>query len=142
MAQQDDNEIFANNFIKILLEQQSYGFQIFYRVFIPYIFYAFVTIAYLSKEFVEERVTGFNTSSHDEHAVFMRWVIVLFSCLFIIVEAVQVVYLRAAYFEDFWNLFLMISYSLNLFCVFEHTYNFAGLEFDGMINVGAVAVCV
>ena len=50
-------------------------------------------------------------------------------------------YLRAAYFEDFWNLFLTISYTLNLFCVFEHTYNFAGITYDNMINFGAVAVC-
>jgi len=48
MAKQDDNEIFDNEFIKILLEQQSYGLQIFGFVFLPYIFYALVTVTYLS----------------------------------------------------------------------------------------------
>ena len=52
------------------------------------------------------------------------------------------VYLKYNYFEDFWNLFLMISYGLNLFCVLEHTYDFAGCNYDTMINVGAIAVCV
>jgi len=57
----------------------------------------------------------------------MRVVIVLFSTLFLAVEIIQAVYLRASYFEDFWNMFLTISYVLNIYIVLEHVYDFSGI---------------
>ena len=68
MAKQEDSEIFDNEFIKLLLEQQSYGLQIFGFVFVPYIFYAMVTVTYLSNALHSERdPIGFYTTEYGDN---------------------------------------------------------------------------
>lgn len=68
--------------------------------------------------------------------------IVFFALLFLGVEIVQAVYLKASYLEDFWNLFLTISYTINIYVVLEHVYDFSGISYDRMINIAACAVCI
>lgn len=59
MAKQDDNTLFANEFIRILLEQNEYGFQVLWKVFIPYVVYAISSVVYMSFNLVEDHPDGF-----------------------------------------------------------------------------------
>lgn len=44
----NDNNLFGNDFIKILLEQQNYTDQLFIKVFVPYIFSMVLNLLYFS----------------------------------------------------------------------------------------------
>jgi hypothetical protein len=44
----EDNQIFGNEFIKVLLEQQNYSRQLFVKVFVPYIVYMVCSLIYFS----------------------------------------------------------------------------------------------
>lgn len=48
LKSKDDNQIFGNDFIKVLLEQQNYTKQLFFKVFIPYILYMVCSLVYFS----------------------------------------------------------------------------------------------
>jgi hypothetical protein len=102
------------------------------------------TVCYLSVALpLEADVTGLATTDYgDGNSGWMRVVILLFSFGFLGVEVVQAIYLRASYFEDFWNLFLTVSYLMNIYIVLEHVYSFSGCTYDQMINIGAISVTI
>lgn len=141
MAKQDDNQLFANEFIRILLEQNEYGFQVLWKVFIPYVVYAITSVVYMSNNLVNDHPDGFFDGT-VENASGMRVVIVGGAVIFVTIEIVQIFMLKLSYFEDYWNWFMLSSYALNLFCIFEHVYHFSGCTYDDMITIGAVAAAL
>lgn len=141
MAKQTDNEIFGNSFIKVLLEGNSYSMQLFWKMFLPYLIYASLSLVYMSDHMIYERCDGFMDQEYKNGAIY-RFLIVIMGGTFLIIEVVQMVTLKEGYFDDFWNFFLFASYVLNIYCVFEHVYSFSEISFDGMVNISSCAVAL
>lgn len=141
MSKEDDNEIFGNEFIKILLEGQNYSSQIFYKMFIPYMIYHFLIIIYLSSHLIHEDSPSFMSDEYKDGHIY-RIVCVLFIFGFLGVEVMQMINLKGGYFDDAWNALMVGSFILNLLLIFEHVYNFMGTSYDYMIEIASVAIVI
>lgn len=54
-----DDKMFGNEFIKILLEQQNYTWQLSLKVFLPYCFFICMNMLYFSHNVPSVPVNGF-----------------------------------------------------------------------------------
>lgn len=102
------------------------------------------TIAYFSNHMVSEQCNGFFVSDYDGHgnSAAMRVIIVGIGLGFLAVELVQMSYLKLAYFEDFWNFYMVTSIVTNVYLVFEHVYSFSNIHYDTMIQISSVAIAL
>lgn len=85
MSKEDDNEIFGNEFIKILLEGQNYSSQIFWKMFVPYLVYHFLIIVYLSDHLINEEKPEFMSGEYKNGHIY-RILNILFIFFFLGVE--------------------------------------------------------
>lgn len=79
-----------------------------------------MAIFYMSNNVIHESdLDGFfDHKWGNPHSGAMRTVIVSFGGLYLIVEVVQMITLSIAYFDDFWNYFMLLSTISNLTIVF------------------------
>lgn len=122
MAKQTDIDLFGNDFIKILLEQNAYNWQIFFKVFIFYFAYAIACILYFSRDFIWVDPTHFQLDDYQDNSAMQRALIIVLGVLLILVECFQMRRLGFAYWKDSWNYTMMFSYLLNMFLVTNHIY--------------------
>lgn len=86
MAKQTDIDLFGNDFIKILLEQNAYNWQIFFKVFVFYFVYAIACILYFSKDFIWVDPSHFAVEDYQDNSAVQRALIIVLGVLLIIVE--------------------------------------------------------
>jgi hypothetical protein len=141
MSKQNSNEIFGNEFIKILLEGQNYSSQIFWKMFVPYLIYHYLMIVYLSNHLIHEESPDFMSKDYSDGHIY-RILLLLFCFGFLGVELVQMLTLRSGYFDDYWNILMISSFIINILLIFEHVYNFMGMNFDTMAEMASFAVVI
>lgn len=67
----NDDQIFGNDFIKVLLEPQKYSGQLTYKIFLPYCIFMISSLIYFSYYLPWEEVRGgfFGEAGYFEQAI-------------------------------------------------------------------------
>lgn len=88
MSKLEDNSLFGNEFIKILLEQQDYTMQIFMKVFVPYIVYTFISLIYMSLWVPVTVCDSFTCEDNDGSTtgLWLRSLMLFFGAVFLFIE--------------------------------------------------------
>jgi hypothetical protein len=88
LALVDDDIVFGNDFIKVLLEQQNYSGQIFTNMFVPYIIYMACCLTYFTAYLphINKQSGGFFGTDDDRFLGFIRIVILIGAIFFLGVE--------------------------------------------------------
>ena len=106
----DDDTMFANEFIKVLLEEQNYSGQIVKKVLVPYLFYSLVCLVYFSYYVpYTQSVNGFFGGPEFDAPVILRLIILIGALFWSGVECLQITVQGSAYFLDMWNFFYWLS---------------------------------
>lgn len=84
-----DIEVYGNELIKVLLEQQQYSDQVAYKVFLPYLIYMVASLTYFSFYLPANTVRGgfFGEEGFRVQAT-ARFFVLIGACLFLFIEIV------------------------------------------------------
>lgn len=109
-----DPKIYNNELIKVLLIEQDYTDQILIRVTFAYLVYCICTIYFFT-----QYVTGNEGSPEDGlyggsiKAIFLKWMIIILTGYFVLIELKQMQHLGFHYVQDKWNWINLGSYFAN-----------------------------
>jgi len=123
LAGQNDNAIYENELIKVLLLEQDYTWQIFRRVLIPYFIYMLSTLTYFTYN-----VTGVQGPPDqgffvgEPGNIVLRSIILVVTVALLGLEFMQMRIYGRSYFSEKWNWLQLFLYCSNLAIVIIHVH--------------------
>ena len=139
----EDDTIFANEFIKVLLEQQSYSSQIILKIFTPYIAYNICCLAYFTfyTPYQESSRNGFFGGPDEKTQTFLRCMILIGAAVSGVVEVKQLYNSGWMYFVDIWNYTFWFSNILAVLICIQHSTNyFDSIDQARLVELSSLAV--
>lgn len=142
MSKLEDNSLFGNEFIKILLEQQFYTWQIVVKIFLPYCVYFSICLYYFSVYIPVTICDSFLCEDNDGSStgIWLRILILVFGVVFLSIEFAQMLILKFSYFDDFWNYLYVGSIIWNILLVLEHSIQIFDVTYDRLCGANAMGV--
>lgn len=124
----DDSEMFGNEFIKILLQQQNYSTQLVFKVFVPWLFFMICNLVYFTHYVPKVEVNTFfgREEDGDRDQGIIRALILLNVAVSSALELRQIFRLTLVeYAKDFWNQVIWVNFGMSVLIVLAH-----GLKWD------------
>lgn len=138
LASADNDILFRNELINILISQQSYTPQIVRRVFIPYLIYFFLQLFFYSY-LMKQEAYGDPSSS----VKYMVVGVILFLCqiLFVGIEVYSARKLSwKRYSTNPWKWIKAVTISVNSFVLLQHAFKPFDYEYNTLVQLASISV--
>lgn len=132
---------FDNALLKVILEQQRYSTQLFFKIFIPYVVYMCASLTYFSHFLPINTIQGgfFGEPGFRVQAG-CRITIFLGAFLFLSIELNQLRHSNIFdYLKDFWNYVYWVSNSIALWVVIDHSI-VKKMEIKDLVSMGSISI--
>lgn len=137
----EDSTMFSNEFIKVLLEQQYYSTDLFFRVLVPYAVYIVLCLIYFSVfvPYTEPEFGFFGGPGEYEQATY-RVLIVLGAIVFNTIELRSLWLAKLHYFKDIWNYLYWVANITAIFIVFQHSMKLFDVSHAALTEVVSIEI--
>jgi len=138
LAKAENDILFRNELIKILITQQTYTRQIFTRIFIPYSIYNLLQFTFYSYVMKEE---FYGDKWRNPWTRLVGLLLVAFEILFVAVEVKQVKDLSLReYVRNKWNWIEILTIFGNTFILLQHGFKPFDISYSLLVSLASVAI--